>query len=342
MKRSPDSKPADARVQPVIAPSVPFDWNAGERRFLIKTRRSKAAIGQFPETGALDLGDGVTISTPPGKLQGASWLEGSNRVEHAVKNWACFILTRTDAAADQPFGAPGTRWLLTTTGYSDNHFIRWRANLGPADNKSAVTDFGRAPSLVERITGTVSFSVPAGTLVARELDPNGEPGESLSVTHAHGIATVTLPERPETLWYHMEVIPTPWDQWRIQHFGTIASGDASGAADPDGDGLVNLAEYAFARAPLIHDNPGDTVRVVQSGDTIAHLMLTFIRRTNAQDLSYTIEVSDDLQTWRSGAAETEETSTATLDAARESVTVRDLTPLPGHNRRFMRLRVTLK
>lgn len=45
---------------------------------------------------------------------------------------------------------------------------------------------------------------------------------------------------------------TPLQLWRFTHFGTSAnSGLAADDADPDGDGIVNLAEYAFGHHPKI-------------------------------------------------------------------------------------------
>ena len=70
-----------------------------------------------------------------------------------------------------------------------------------------------------------------------------------------------------------------------------------------------------------------------------NLALTYIRRKNLSDLAFTIEVSDDLQTWSSGAGFTLQISTTSLDVEREQVVVRDLTPVENAPRRFFRLRI---
>lgn len=47
---------------------------------------------------------------------------------------------------------------------------------------------------------------------------------------------------------------TPLAAWRLENFGTLSdSGDAADDADPDGDGLSNLEEYALGSDPLTAD-----------------------------------------------------------------------------------------
>ncbi len=196
------------RSVPAASPSSPYSpasgqlaWDTAAKRVLIKSPLSKAALGNLPTAGSLDLGHGVFVSSPGGtKLQGTA------------SNWACFVLTRKDTLAGQPFGASGTRWLLTTTGYADNHFVRWIANQGPTAATSSVSHFGTSPTLLESIGGQLTFNVPSGTLVAHALDAGGDPfGPALAVSYSGSgsarTATVTLPDHPLTPWYEMYVTP---------------------------------------------------------------------------------------------------------------------------------------
>lgn len=83
------------------------------------------------------------------------------------------------------------------------------------------------------------------------------------------------------------------DAWRQTHFGTAANeGDAADDADPDGDGLPNLLEYALRRDPLAPDSAG-AVTLGQSSSATKRLALTFARRADA-GLVYTVEATDDL------------------------------------------------
>jgi len=107
------------------------------------------------------------------------------------------------------------------------------------------------------------------------------------------------------------------------------------AADPDGDGLANLVEYSLGLNP----NIPDPARQPALGFVNGHLTLTYVRRRDAPDLTYAVEVSSDLITWQSGPTYTEELSVTPLVGVRDQVVVRDLSAL-GIERRFIRLRIT--
>lgn len=211
MKRAPDTAPADARAVPVAAAAAPYvpagghlAWDSGAKRVEMKALRTKAVVGALPATGAVSLDHGVTVESIHAKLNDA--------VPAGPDNWACFVLTRKDADTTAAFGAVGTRWLLTTTGYTDNHFTKWKTNQGPFTSKTSVVNFGKTPSLVETITGTLTFHVPSGTLNAFALNEDGDAfGSALAVSYAGSgssrIATVTLPANPLTIWYEMYVTP---------------------------------------------------------------------------------------------------------------------------------------
>ena len=118
---------------------------------------------------------------------------------------------------------------------------------------------------------------------------------------------------------------TPLQSWRQTYFGTTAAtGTAANDADPDGDGLVNLLEYALAGDPL---QSGTGILPV-SGTSAGHLTFTFPRQRS--DLIYEVEVSADLATWAVIA-----TNPGTIG---QSVTVTD--PQSISARRFLRLKVT--
>ncbi|MEW6158499.1 MAG: putative Ig domain-containing protein [Verrucomicrobiota bacterium] len=143
----------------------------------------------------------------------------------------------------------------------------------------------------------------------------------------------------------------PVDDWRFRHFASEAnrpeiSGDG---ADPDGDGLPNLAEYAFALDPRLAsraDLPSGSLHTVGGGEFLA---LRFRRAALAEDVLFVVEISDDLMTWIPGSRYFGGTATgdteATLEVERtpgpvEFVTVRDKTPLSQKTRRFMRINLS--
>lgn len=129
---------------------------------------------------------------------------------------------------------------------------------------------------------------------------------------------------------------TASEMWRMAFFGAPgASGSAADLADPDGDGLCNLMEYALGNHPL---NPASRTlpsmgRTTSGADSF--LTLTVPKNATATDVTYTVEVSSDLVNWSSGAA-----YTTIVSETASSLVVRDNAPVSSLSRRFMRLKVT--
>jgi hypothetical protein len=95
---------------------------------------------------------------------------------------------------------------------------------------------------------------------------------------------------------------SPFAAWQNSQFNTNASNPAVASewADPDGDGLLNLFEYAFGLDPLVASRAGvPQPRLVdQAGQP--HLGIEFPRRPIPAELTYTVQVSPDLQAWLEG------------------------------------------
>ena len=145
---------------------------------------------------------------------------------------------------------------------------------------------------------------------------------------------------------------TPIEQWRQLHFGSPAdSGDGANNNDFDHDGTANLLEYALGLDPRNPD-PASGLPAVGTVTVGAnrYLSLTFTRPLSATDITYQVEVSGDLGAFLPGslytAAGNVPTNTHTTeyargnDGIRETITVRDNTPLTGTPARFLRLRVS--
>lgn len=109
---------------------------------------------------------------------------------------------------------------------------------------------------------------------------------------------------------------------------------AGAAADPDADGLPNLFEFALGRDPAASDAGGVEAPLSAQLGADGRLVLDVIRVPEAAELSFVVEVSSDLVTWRSGPAYT----TVEIDAP-SRLRVRDNTrPGPGAAR-FIRLQL---
>ncbi len=133
--------------------------------------------------------------------------------------------------------------------------------------------------------------------------------------------------------------------WLTRFFTAAEQADltvSGNAADPDGDGIPNLLEYALGLSPRSVDTNGlPTVgKTTINGNT--YLTLTCTQVFANTDITYMPQVSSDLATWNSGANYVATVSAQNNpDALGQTVVVRDLTPLAAAGRRFIRLKVTM-
>jgi hypothetical protein len=146
---------------------------------------------------------------------------------------------------------------------------------------------------------------------------------------------------------------TTFFTWREQEFGeenlTVGTEETQWGenADPDGDGLRNVMEYALGTEPLTHEESPITTHRVEG-----LLRLSFLRNPQLTDATYTVQGSNTLasgewtalassvggaMTIASGASEVVEAD----EGALKRVTVTDAASAAGQNWRFMRLRITL-
>jgi hypothetical protein len=156
------------------------------------------------------------------------------------------------------------------------------------------------------------------------------------------VAEVTLPVEPTFLTWRIDEFDT--DEMTVGTENTLWGQDA----DPDGDGLSNLMEYALNTEPKTYEySPLTTVR-----DSNGLLNFTFVRNPGNSDVSYWVEASNSMQsndwttiasstaggvTVQSGASGVNEVD----DGALKRVTVTDAAGAAGQSSRFMRLRITL-
>ncbi|MFM7182994.1 MAG: hypothetical protein ACKO2G_16240, partial [Verrucomicrobiales bacterium] len=134
-------------------------------------------------------------------------------------------------------------------------------------------------------------------------------------------------------------LPFVWEQ----QFGlnpTIANDPND---DLEHDGIPLLLEYALNQSPIAMSIAGlpTSTTAVNPGDGLRYLHYQYLRRTDAPQLTYTVEVSDTLGPWKSGAGFTQEIgATSTGDGVTQLVTVRILPAISAANpSKFVRLRV---
>ena len=138
-------------------------------------------------------------------------------------------------------------------------------------------------------------------------------------------------------------LATTYEAWRYDHFTAAEfptvqnpNAPAAVAVDAEGDGLLNLAEYAFGRDPRAHDNSAlATASTIDIAGT-RYATITFTRRHKGVDLTWSIEASSDLRTWE--PIDLPIGSAQNMGNGLERVTYRDSQPVSA-GKRFLRVRV---
>ncbi len=188
----------------------------------------------------------------------------------------------TTAAASETGPAAG-RFTITRTGSTDFPLTVQLSVGGTATN--GTDDAALPASITLPIGSTTGFAdvTPLADTLA-EGDETVVLGIAANAAYVLGTpdtATVTIADSSA-------------DQWRFSHFGANANNPAiaGDGADPDGDSLPNLYEYAAGFDPLALNSERPVVGF-DSGD----LTLTYRRRTNASDLTYSIEQADSAGVW---------------------------------------------
>jgi hypothetical protein len=174
---------------------------------------------------------------------------------------------------------------------------------------------------------TVAVSPLADTLAEGPetvvLTINSDPGYSIG---AGASATVSIADIPADAWRSSKFTATELTNPSV-------SGDA---ADPDGDGIANLVEYALGMEPKTGNTSGLPVATLPAGGP---LNFTYSRAKAATDVTFTVEVCNEVSSWNSGPAFTQVTQT-TDNGTTETITVMSLLPPGPDNKQFMRLRLT--
>ena len=147
------------------------------------------------------------------------------------------------------------------------------------------------------------------------------------------------PNRTERIWItsngnglRFAYRPGSFSEWQLQQFGAQA-GDISIAgpnADPDGDGLTNMMEYALKTNPLVATSPG----VVNTAPYGPYLSASLAKNPVAVDIVWSIESGTDPATWSS-------TGATTIQNDESIFWARSLLTIGSVPRLFLRLKCTL-
>ena len=222
-------------------------------------------------------------------------------------------------------------------------------------NGNALSLAGATAMTVNAATGTgsqvqgISTVTYGGTLTVTNLGGSFSAGNSFTLfnagTYSGSFVNIVTPPLPDTLQWDasklavsgtIAVTQTPWGQWLSQNFTTAQLSDpaiSGDAATPNGDGTPNLLKYALGIGPW----SGAALPIASDVETIAgsrYLRLTVARNPADSDISYTVEVTNDLSagSWSSQNTTIEVNTGSTL-------VVRDNTPVGSVANRFIRLKV---
>ncbi len=237
----------------------------------------------------------------------------------------------------------------------------YNINVTPAFNSASYSFSLRPNSPNGTVVGTLAATDPEGALLTYSIISGNSSG-AFAINPATGIVTVAnsasvTPGQTATLVVGAQddgiggvyplgtvttpvaiVVPTPVNQWKQDNFGANAGNAAiaGNLADPDGDGLNNLLEYALATNPLASNTSGMVVDQETVGAN-TYLRLTVTKNPAATDVTYSVETTGDLTapaSWSSSAVVIEVNSATTLQ-------VRDSVAMSAAAKRFIHLRVSI-
>jgi hypothetical protein len=196
----------------------------------------------------------------------------------------------------------------------------------------------------------VAGSLPPGLVLGPDGELAGTPSAAGRFNFTALVADGSGSTVQRGLAINVSAAPGSFEEWS----GGVPWPDQASAAksaDPDGDGLSNLLEFAFATDPLAAGAPWPVVDVVDTGAGQTALRLRFRRSATATGLRFTVEATSGLAAfvWEA-VAEAEPGGPMTGLSPRILVEEQPLpdgasevavteTRMPGEGARFMRLQV---
>ena len=137
---------------------------------------------------------------------------------------------------------------------------------------------------------------------------------------------------------HLAVIPTgmTYATWKTTHFNAADAADAaiSGPeADANGDGMANLLAYAFNYSPY---EPAESPELSVTSESIS---LSFTQHSSSDDLTYRVEISEDLKAWSTAGEMDGEPTPGVGNTQRVTI---EAAPQVGTRANYIRLAVELK
>lgn len=130
------------------------------------------------------------------------------------------------------------------------------------------------------------------------------------------------------------------DSWKSSHFSAAELLDAlisGNGADPDGDGIINIVEYALGLDPRVADGAGLPITRVEGGK----LIVEYNRSTTATDVEFAVKVSTDLLTQLASNGVIEEVAVTDNEDGTERVVLRTVADISADPQLFVLLQIVL-
>jgi len=135
-------------------------------------------------------------------------------------------------------------------------------------------------------------AAPKSFIVTVLDNDQGEPNKTVNLALSAPSSSAYLGGQSTAV---LTILEDFYDLWRFSHFGTNSGNPAIAGdfADPDGDGVLNLMEFALAADP----NVANTNRSPAAAISGNHFQIYFHRNTAATNLTYVVESSGSLTGW---------------------------------------------
>lgn len=297
-------------------------------------------VGSVAASPVIEVESGAIfdVSAFPWTLGAAQTLGGTGTVTGAVVADGTvapgLAATGTLTTGDVSFGSTGVL-ACTLDGANGDLLAAAALTIDPA---ATITVTG-TPALSEYVIATYTGAAPAG-----HFDESALPsGYGLDYNTTGQIKLV------------INTSQSPYQAWAAGAPNNLAGQDALPGADPDGDGVKNIVEFALGGDPKSGSANGPSLAKVQNAPTTPALTLTIATRTGttfdtgsgartaAKDgVTYTVQAGTDLAVWTATVTEVTPALTAGLPAAPsgyEYHTFKTAGPVSSIPKDFMRVKV---
>jgi hypothetical protein len=242
---------------------------------LVVANPSSSLPGELTKNSSLTLGNkaaaradfaGKEIAT--GSKIGTAMIVATGQVDNNNSILATINWTDQDYMAIQAGGLIGLYWFPGITGSTT---VLPENNFQIGGLQETIVDVGSG--------GDAGMIVPTNS------------GQNFTIAYFDNVVTAGESRLPPSRFTAIDIPPSGYQIWRDSHFTSnqITAGDASSDADPDGDGLINLLEYATGHPPLLSSAAPLTLTRVDASSAL----LQFDQIADPE-LHYRVEATEDL------------------------------------------------